>query len=618
MTKFPDPESISDVVAFDTETDGLDSHRSKAFGLSVAWYQRGVSEPLGAFWDLRQVPEALSWLRTVSERPGTRLVAHNASFDYKMLAQAGLALKLAILDDTVIRAVLIDEHLVSYSLDDLGKKYLGERKDSSIYAGLAELFGGPATRNAQMKNLDKAPESLVGPYAIQDAILTLRLWHWQESEIAKQGIQSIISFERSVMPTLIRAEWAGVRVNIEAARAAQERLTPEIAIAQAELDAIAGGPINVNSSPQIRSLFKTTKTKQGWVTDSGHVLTETGGGQPSIGSEALRAMEGDPRADLVLRIRSMIKTRDTFLGGHVIGSSVDGRVYPTINQTKGESGGTSTGRLSYTNPALQQLPSRGGPAIEMVKSAFLPDEGHDWVSFDMNSFEVRVFAHFANDPGLDAAYRECSLADFHQVVADLTGLPRSAKYSGQANAKQLSLSMIFGSGNGSIAAKMGMPWTWGGFVADDGEEVTYRKAGPDAMRVIDLYHERIPGVKSFMSRAKRIVTTRGFLKTQLGRRIRMPDARFAYKQHGLLIQATAADISKIAWALFEHECQVVGGRIIMSVHDSFECSLPPDADPVALRDRVQGQLRQACSWFRIPLVIDYSGSGPNYYEATKK
>ena len=618
MTKFPDPSTMSMVVAFDTETDGLQSHQSQAFGLSVAWHRKGLSEPLGAYWDLRQVPEALDWFRRVSERPGTRLVAHNASFDFKMLGQAGLLLDLGLLDDTVIRAVCLDEHLMSYALDDLAKRYLGDRKDSSLYQALADQFGGPATRNVQMKNIARAPESVVGPYAVQDALLTLRLWHWQELEIAKQGIQGIVDFERSVMPTLIRAEWAGVRVDLESARAAQERLGPEISAAQAELDAIAQGPVNVNSSPQIRALFKTTKTKQGWVADTGQVLSETGGGQPSIGSEALRLMEGDRRADLVLKIRSMIKTRDTFLGGHVIGSAVGGRVYPTINQTKGESGGTSTGRLSYTNPALQQLPSRGGPAIEMVKSAFLPDEGQVWASFDMNSFEVRVFAHFANDPGLNAAYAENELSDFHQVVADLTGLPRNAKYSGQANAKQLSLSLIFGSGNGSIAAKMGMPWTWGGFVADDGEEVTYRKAGPEAMEKIDLYHDRIPGVKSFMSRAKRVVTERGYLKTQAGRRIRMPDSRFAYKQHGLLIQATAADISKIAWPIFEQECHSLGGRIIMSVHDSFECSLPPEADPIALRDRVQARLRAACSWFRIPLVIDYSGSGPNYYEATKK
>lgn len=615
MTNFPDISIVPSLVAFDTETSGL-TRNDRAFGLSVAFGD--VSSPFGAYWDIRGVPKCLDWLRDVSKRHGTTLVAHNTPFDYKMLGTAGLLLDENKLDDTITRAVLIDEHLMSYALDDLAAKYLKARKDESIYAKLASILGGLPTRNVQMRHIDKAPVEVVAPYAIQDARLVLRLYDWQQKEIRRQGIEQIIAFEKSVMPVLLRAEWRGIRVDLDAAEKARASLTPSIYELQRKLDTIAGHTLNVNSAPQVRKLFNPVKHGKVWMTDSGHNLECTDSGAPSINALALRAMEGDPRADLILAIRNQIKTRDTFLAGHVIGSSVGGRVYPSVNQTKREGVGTTTGRLSYSTPALQQLPSRGGPAIQMVKSAFLPEVGHKWVSLDMNSFEVRVFAHFANDESLNAAYAANELADFHQTVADLTGLPRSAKFSGQANAKQLSLSLIFGSGNGSIAAKMGMPWTPESFVASDGEEVNYKKAGTEAMAVINTYHEKIPGVKGFMTRAKTVVISRGYLKTQMGRRIRMPDPRFAYKQHGLLIQATAADISKITWMVIEDVLRDIGGFILMSVHDSFEMSVPVNVDEVALRDMIQSRVRAECKWFRIPLVIDLNGSGVNYYEAIKK
>lgn len=611
----PDPSLLPPLLAFDTETTGL-TRADKAFGLSVAW--EDSSRVHGAYWDIRDVPMCLHWLRDVAKRPGTTLVAHNTPFDYKMLGCAGLLLDENILDDTITRAVLIDEHLMSYSLDDLALKYLKTSKDSTIYLKLASIFGGLPTRNVQMRNISKAPADIVAPYAIQDAKLVLRLYNWQGREIKRQGIESIVEFERRVMPTLLRAEWRGIRVDLDAAQRARQSLTPSIDSLQRQLDELAGRPVNVNSSPQVRALFSPVRHGKTWMTDSGHVLELTGTGAPCIDALALRAMEGDKRADLILAIRNQIKTRDTFLAGHVIGSAVNGRVYPSINQTKREGVGTTTGRLSYSSPALQQLPSRGGPAIQMVKSAFLPEEGHKWVSFDMNSFEVRVFAHFVNDPSLNATYANNELADFHQAVADLTGLPRSAKFSGQANAKQLSLSLIFGSGNGSVAAKMGMPWTLESFTTNDGEEVSYKKAGKEAMEVINTYHEKVPGVKDFMGRAKKIVTSRGYLKTNMGRRIRMPDPRFAYKQHGLLIQATAADISKITWLVIEDVLKRVGGYILMSVHDSFEISVPQSVDEYALRGVIQSEVRKECSWFRIPLVIDLNGSGWNYYEAVKK
>ncbi len=598
------------VMALDTESTGLVQRRDRAFGFSVAFGD------YAGYVDIRENPEALSWLKDVASRV-SRIVCHNAAFDAIMLDTAGCALPLEKLDDTVTRACLINEHEREYSLDYLAKKYLKASKDDSMYEKLAKEFGGKATRNVQMRNIANAPVSIVAPYAIQDARLTLRLWQWQEAEIKRQGIEQIVDFERSVTPTLIRSTMAGIRVNVELAIAGAEQLAQDAAKWQSELDKLAGKPVNVNSNLQVRALFNPVMTPGGWEANNGTPLDKTDSGAPSINSTALRAMDGDPIAKYILDIRSALKTKGVFLEKNVINAHVNGYVHPTFNQTKSEDGGTSTGRLSVTGVTVHQLPSRGGPAVQMVKSAFLPDVGQKWVSIDANSFEIRVFAHFIQNERIDKAYAQDERSDFHSLVASFTGLPRSATYAGQANSKQISLSIIFGSGDGAIAAKMGLPFTWETFTTNDGEKVTYRKPGKECAEILARYHEEIPGVKDFAAKAKKIVTSRGYLKTQLGRRLRLDDPRWSYKYHGLIIQASAADISKITWKVIEEILTPLGGRLIMSVHDSFEMSVPMEVDAKWLTKEIQTRVRAEIPWFRIPLVFDLNGEGQSYWEAVK-
>lgn len=594
------------VIAYDTETTGL-GPTDVPFGFAVA------IDGWSGYFDIRREPGAVQWINAA--RPA-RVVCHNASFDFRMSARVGINFDIDLLDDTVIRACLIDEHLHSYSLDDLCWKYLRQKKQAEVYPQLAELFGGRPTRNAQIKNLQLAPPEVVAPYAKRDAELALELWRWQENEIRTQGIEQIVSFERRLMPTLIRTEQRGIRVDVARAQQAQNELTVDIDAQQRELNQLAGRELNVNSSPQVRALFNPKVQRGVWVADNGTTLEPTDSGQPSIDSLALRSMGDDRRAELILSVRSLIKTRDTFLGGHVVGSAHQGRVYPTINQNKGEDGGTGTGRLSYTGPAMQQIPSRNKRVASIVKPVFLPDDGHTWVDADMQSFEVRVFAHLVNDPQIIQAYADDPLADFHQMVADLTGLPRNASYGGQANAKQMNLSMIFNSGNGSIADKMGMPWSWESFEAKNGEVVRYRKAGPEAMAIINNYHERLPGVKILADKAKMVATQRGYVKTKYGRRMRFPNPRFSYKASGLLIQSTAADINKNNWMLLEQVASAHGGHIILNTHDSYSLSLPKDRWELAWKE-AEDVIRSSYSWFRVPLILELSGQGENWWEAVK-
>lgn len=419
------------------------------------------------------------------------------------------------------------------------------------------------------------------------------------------------------MPTLIGMEVSGIRVDTGLARDAMNKLAIIIDRAESDLTRLVGRKVNVNSAPQIKSLFDLDQDNDGnWYADGVLIGTAKSGG-PSLAAESLRYMAaaGNPASKLIMDIRSLTKTRDTFLGGHIIGHAHDGRVYPTINQSKGEHGGTGTGRLSYTNPAMQQIPSRNKEVAAIIKPIFLPELGQQWLDIDENSFEVRVFAHLVTpyDRGIAKQYADDPSTDFHQYVADLTHLPRNASYSGQPNAKQLNLSAIFNSGNGSLADKMGLPWEWDAFYDDDEELIKYRKAGPDAMDIINRYHQALPGVKKLQNKCRTTALDRGFLFTGAGRRIRFPDKRKAYKASGLLIQSTAADINKDNILIADHYLRDNGGRLLLNTHDSYSMSIPDGS----YQDLWPGlkALLDAPGRARVPLIAEVSGVGDNWWAA---
>lgn len=594
------------VLAVDTETTGL-GPKDRAFG--VSWKLTGQD---ARYVDLRE-DNVGEFLDTV-EGTDCRIVCHNGSFDYRMLANSGINIPINRLDDTVIRAAQINEHEHSYQLDALAKKHLGRCKQTEIYEEMARLMGGKATREGQIGRIAEAPKEIVARYAIPDAELCHDLWQWQEGEIERQGIAEICDFERSVMPAIIRNEQAGVRVDVDAAERAVGRLKTAIEIQTRQLFDMAGSQFNLNSPQDMAKLFNPIKGADGvWRTSDGCALNETPGGKASFSAESLRDMNS-PVATAILEIRSMIKTKDTFLLGHILGNNINGRVYPQIHQTKDEDGGAGTGRFSYTVPALQQIPSRNKVVAAIVKPIFLPDEGQVWVDADMHSFEVRVFAHLVNNPKILQAYAENPLLDLHQFVADLTGLPRNAQFSGQANAKQLNLSMIFNSGRGAIAEKMGMPYEWASFKKGD-KVFRYMKAGPEANAVIDQYHERIPGVKQLADRAKRKAEVFGHVRTHNGRCMRFPRGEKTYKASGLCIQATAADINKQNWVLIEQALGGVG-RLVLNTHDSYGLSLPQEWEPHW--NKVKETIETGFPWFRVPIILGLSGVGNNWWQAISK
>lgn len=601
----------SDLVCIDVETTGVNWLEDKVFGVAVAWVQGG--QIFSEYFDVRREPEKYKRLLNTNFR---RVVNHNIKFDLHMLKNDGARLEPNKCEDTMTRAALINEHLHSYSLDSLAKKYLNENKVDDIYQKLADLFGGRVTRNAQMPNLHRAPVSLVEPYAKVDAELALKLWFWQEEEIKHQQLERVWDLERRLFPHIFQMERHGVRVDESVAEERMEALTLSIDLEQKRLNKLAGMEINPNPSGSIQTLFAPKQDKAGrWVACDGTFLPSTPAGKPSINADALRAMK-HPAAALILKIRKMLKTRDTFIGGHILGHQNNGRVHPNINQTKSDGmGGTGTGRLSYTKPALQQIPSRDRDVASVVRPIFLPDQDMGWSYGDLDQHELRIFHHYVNNPKIVRAYHDDPDLDGHSAVAELTGLPRNAPQSGGANAKQMNLGMVFNMGGGELAAQMGLPYTTE--TAEFGGELReFKKAGPEAQAIIDQYYQMVPGVKEISQKARSIAKSRGYVKTLMGRHIRFPRGQFTHKASGLVYQGTAGDLNKLNIInICEYlESELPEAKLLLNIHDEYSLSIPFGGAEKHLREIKR--IVQTRPEIRVPLRIDFSEPCSNWWDAT--
>ena len=588
-----------DMVALDTETTGLLYHVDKVFAFSITTPDKSY------YYDLRRTPKAAAWLQDALSQchsTNTTVACHYAAFDACMLWAAGVTFPLEVLDCTIVREALIDETRHSFKLDDIAFDRLGKHKLDIDIGRIADL-----------------PYSKAKPYAIRDTELTYGVWWDQEDEIGP--VREIVDFERSLLPHIIRAQIRGVRVDLDRAAQAMDELGPIIR-KQARLASKAlGKEFNPKSSVQVKEHFGPYRLvhedarrpiNNMWVREVDNFkVGTTKTGNPSLTGDVLKAMD-DPIAKVIVDLKSNLNTRDVFLERHIIGHAVGDRVYPSINQSKNDRGnGVGPGRLSYTDPALQQIPARNKVKGSIVKPCFLPDEGHVWVDGDLASFEVRMFAHLVAkyDPSIVRAYNKNPKLDFHQYVADLASIPRNATYSGQANGKQLNLSMIFNQGRGATAEKMGMKWEWDSFTNDKGKKVTYKRPGVEADRIIDLYHQRLPGVARLAAACKREAERDGYIFTDFGRRIHI---NRGYKASGIKIQGTSADVNKQNWLKINSVLRD-GAYMILNTHDSYGMSMPEDSWREQWRD--VKEIVQDQPNLRVPIILDFNGVGSNWWDA---
>jgi len=609
------------LVSIDVETTGTYWYRDTVFGVAIAARTEG-GEIRSGYWDVRESPRILDALRDKAPRLG-RVVNHNMKFDALFLNRLGVHFNPAALECTSVRAALINEHEPSFSLDALSLKYTGRRKVDEIYAELATMFGGKPTRDAQILNLHRAPVALARKYAIADPELAILLWLEQEKEIKKQELEEVWALERELMPVLIDLELGGVRVDVELATKNLQSMDQRIVAAQQELNRLAGKEVNPNSPPQMKAMFGVRK-KEGtdiWETDSGILLPSTDTGNASIDADTLRSMQDkDPRARAAFMIRQLVKAK-SFLKDHILGHEVNGHVFPNYNQTRGENDlGTGTGRFSINDPALQQIPKRNKEIAALTRACFIPDaSGDDWCSADWDQFEFRWFAHYVNNPRLNATYADDPDADFHRMVADLTGLNRSAQFSGDPNAKQINLGLVFGMGEGKMASEMGLPFTVRKQLDGDGNVIReWLNAGPEAQEVFAKYHEAVPGVKELLGQASSIAKARGYVKTIVGRRIRFPGGKFTHKAAGLVFQGTSADCMKRKMIELHPLAKKSGSRMLLSVHDELNFSIPKgNAFSNTVKSTLETFDGEACPIrCRIPIRSSVVNAA-NWWEASK-
>lgn len=581
------------VVAPDVETTGLHWYTDKVFGIALAALQddgRVVSD----YFDIREKPRVVEVL--ARELPRCKLVVnHHIKFDAHFLRETGIQLPMDRLGCTSVRAALINEHEPSFSLDALGLKYLKEGK-VDIWAELAKLFGGAPTRAIQIKNLHRAPVSLAARYAAPDPALALKLWLWQEKEIKKQDLQQVWDLERRLLPVLVDIEQHGIRIDERRTRAALKGAIERTEQAQAKLNRLVDKVVNVNSSPQMHALFDAD----------------------SVDKEFLRKkmVEGGKKgelAGLVIDVRKYTKGQ-SFLKDHILGHLHRGRVHCNYNQTRGGDNelGTGTGRFSIDDPALQQIPIRDRDIAELVRPCFVPDTGEVWGRSDWDQFEFRWFAHYLEDPKITGMYDANPDSDFHQVVSDLTGIPRDPEYAGGPAAKRINLGLVFGMGAGTMAAEMRMDFTI--------DERGYYHPGPKAKELFDKYHENVPGVKALLSKASSIAKARGYVRTVGGRHIRFPKGMYSHKAGGLVFQGSSADCMKMKMIEEHAWCKPRGIHILLSVHDELDFSIPkPEVKQfkIAMKHHLETFDGVVCP-IRCDIPIRASiTTGPNWWETSK-
>lgn len=600
------------VIACDGETTGLKWWQDKLFACAFAWREGG--EVRSTYVDVRD-SQKMAWARDQLQR-APNIVNHHTKFDAHFWREAGIEIADGVIDCTMIRQALIDEHSSDFSLDTTAREYGLEGKVDDIWDKLAGLFGGPPTRAAQVTRMADAPASMVAPYACRDAEQALLVYERQGVEIRRQSLEGVAAIERELLGVVVDMEWGGVRVDLEGATRADADLDGRINVMQRELDSLAGFKVNVNSNPQIHRIVQPRKNSEGyWQAADGTFLESTDSGGPSCKTHALLSMR-IPAAVLVARIRGFIKARDVFVRKYILGMSHNGFIHASINQTRtddyvGGMVGTGTGRFSITEPALQQIHKRDKALASIIRALFLPYKGQQWLTADYSQIDFRMFAHYVAAPVVLAAYADNPEIDFHALAAQIVGVPRNRdEKTGGANAKQINLGLIFGMGEGKLAREMGLP-----HFRDDRGHV---RAGPEAQDIFGRYHARIPGVKAFTRRAEEVAMARGFIKTPLGRHINFPNPREAYKAGGLLFQGAAADVIKIKMVETHRMLRGTATRLMLTVHDELGISSPhsPDlqAQVKALLERFDGV--ETPMQFRVPLRTAL-GWGENWWLASK-
>ena len=530
----------------------------------------------------------LDWFEEVLHTNATKIF-HNAMYDVSWIRSMGFQIRGGIID-TMIAASLIDENRWSFTLDSVGKDYIGMRKNEKLLQDAAKDFG--VNPKAEMWRL---PAPFVGEYAEKDAEITLKLWHALQHEITKQDLWNIFNLETQLFPCLVDMKFKGVRVDAQKAMSVKHELINTEKGLLEDINKIAGFDVEIWAAASIAKAFDKQKIP----------YDRTDKGAPSFTKNFLATHPAElPK--LINEAREINKANTTFIDT-ILKHEHNGRIHADINQIRSDQGGTVTGRFSYNNPNLQQIPARHKHLGPLIRSLFIPEEGHTWGCFDYSQQEPRILVHFASLMKLEGtgtivdAYNDGS-ADFHQMIADMAGIDRK-------QAKTINLGIMYGMGKNKLMAELGL-------MKDAAE------------KLLKTYHQKAPFVKMLSEAVSRRADDSGKIRTIGGRLchfdmwephgfgIKKPlphaDAlrehgpgikrAFTYKALNKLIQGSAADMTKKSMLALYQE----GVIPHVQIHDELDISVASLQDA----EKIIEIMEQAVD-LQVPNKVDYE-NGENW------
>lgn len=573
----PNLEEARSLVV-DTETTGVDWQKDRVIGYAISW---GPGPQESGYYPVRHsgggnldAAQIESWVRALVDDPERRVIGHHLKFDLHMLLNEKIEVRGPV-ECTMINASLINENLRQYNLAALTAHLDTPKYDITSY--IKEKLGIEGRDAMGSFHKLRGDDPTVSRYAATDASVTWTLHAEQQRHLDNQDLRLVWDVESRLIRVLFDMERQGVRVDLERLFIIRKELERQLRVAQ---EALPEG-LNVRSMPAIKNHLE----KQGF---TGWPLTPKG--NASFPEAWLSTVApGMP----IVAVRKLSNLLNSFVIPLQDRHVNNGRVHTSYNQLRADDYGVVTGRLSSSEPNLQQVPKRDRALAQLFRSVFLPEESHLWWSCDYSQQEFRIFADYARSQVLMEGYRSTPPIDIHTNVANMLGLERE-------RAKRINLGILYGAGARKMAGELGIP-------------------EPEAKAIIQAHRAHIPEATQFLRQAESVARQRGFVKTRLRRRRRFPDPRLAHKAGNAVVQGTAADVAKLKLVEVHNMLREAKAesRVLLTIHDEVDLSVAPGEEQLAREavDIMQSFGAGDLISLHVPMVVDIH-AGATWGEAT--
>lgn len=579
----------ADVFAFDTETTSLDYMQAEVVGVSFA-VAEGEAAYVPLAHDYEGAPkqldrdETLKALQPLLARKQSNLVGQHIKYDINVLRNHGIELS-NVAHDTMLESYILDSTATRHDMNSLAKKYLG------VSTIKFEDIAGKGKKQLTFNAIEIEPAAT---YAAEDADITLRLHNvlWEKLQKFPELVSLYKDLELPLLKVLSRIERDGVSIDVAMLKKQSKKVSASLELVVADAYADAGKEFNLGSPKQIQEIFFEEKQFP--------IIRKTPKGQPSTAEDVLEQLAQDyelPR--LILKHRSLSKLLSTYIDKLPL--QVDEntkRIHTSYHQAV-----ASTGRLSSTDPNLQNIPIRTEEG-RRIREAFVPEKGKRLLAADYSQIELRIMAHLSNDKGLNDAFAKG--LDVHKATAaEVFSVDVDQVEDDQRRAaKAINFGLIYGMSAFGLAKQLNI-------------------ARGEAQDYINVYFDRYPGVRDYMETTRENAREKGYVETVFGRRLYLPDikARNAQLRNyaeriaiNAPMQGTAADIIKRAMLSVDAwlQSESVPAKVIMQVHD--ELVLEVEAGELdAVGEGVQELMVQAAT-LSVPLEVDV-GIGNSWEEA---